>query len=178
VKLTENAVWKEIIFTQSGTYLLIFQSLCSCSVPVGRLGILTLVPGFYFYVGSAFGSGGLVSRIQHHLNPSLCAHWHLDYVKTYLFPRKAFLSPGRKREHTWAGILQKDNRFLIPLKKFGSSDCHCPSHFFFSRLETVPRMITKESQEVKIGNLQAENLSWSGHSPSYFLLVCPFRDSG
>jgi Uri superfamily endonuclease len=34
---------------------------------IGRLGVYDIVPGYYAYVGSAFGAGGLRARICHHL---------------------------------------------------------------------------------------------------------------
>ncbi len=34
---------------------------------MGRLGRFDIIPGYYAYVGSAFGSGGLPARLGHHL---------------------------------------------------------------------------------------------------------------
>jgi Uri superfamily endonuclease len=47
---------------------------------VGRLGEFDLVPGFYAYVGSAFGLGGLRARIGHHPESTAEPHWHIDYL--------------------------------------------------------------------------------------------------
>jgi len=33
------------------------------------------------FVGSAFGPGGLRSRIKHHTQPVRSAHWHIDYLR-------------------------------------------------------------------------------------------------
>src|SRR5512139_3339944 len=50
-----------------GTYILLVSLRQAKRLEIGRLGAFDLVPGFYAYVGSAHGSGGLRARIQHHL---------------------------------------------------------------------------------------------------------------
>jgi Uri superfamily endonuclease len=47
-----------------GTYALLLPSAKDVVIQVGRLGALRLQPGYYAYVGSALGSGGvLVARV-------------------------------------------------------------------------------------------------------------------
>ena len=48
-----------------GTYVLIASVAQMKRVEIGRLGAFDSVPGFYAYVGSAFGAGGLRARIGH-----------------------------------------------------------------------------------------------------------------
>jgi Uri superfamily endonuclease len=48
--------------SQTGTYALIFSAFHKRQPEIGKLGTLELKPGFYIYVGSAFGSGGLKAR--------------------------------------------------------------------------------------------------------------------
>lgn len=50
---------------KSGTYILILSSPARSTIDVGRLGRMTLAHGYYLYVGSAFGPGGLRARIAH-----------------------------------------------------------------------------------------------------------------
>ena len=50
-----------------GTYVLIVSVAQMKRLEIGRLGTFDIVPGFYAYVGSAFGAGGLRARIGHHL---------------------------------------------------------------------------------------------------------------
>jgi Uri superfamily endonuclease len=50
---------------------------------MGSLGRLQLRPGYYVYVGSAFGPGGLRARIEHHARPAVRPHWHIDYLRRY-----------------------------------------------------------------------------------------------
>ena len=49
-------------------------------IEIGQLGEFDVVPGFYAYVGSAFGTGGLCARIVHHLESTAAPHWHIDYL--------------------------------------------------------------------------------------------------
>ena len=61
-----------------GTYVLVLRLSSSLTLPVGRLGECYLTKGYYIYVGSAFGSGGLAARLRHHLKVSLTPHWHIE----------------------------------------------------------------------------------------------------
>ena len=63
-----------------GTYVLIAFMAQMKRLEIGRLGVYDIVPGFYAYVGSAFGPGGLRARIGHHLESTASPHWHLDYL--------------------------------------------------------------------------------------------------
>jgi len=65
---------------EKGTYILIARVLQMKRLSIGRLGKFDLVPGFYAYVGSAFGFGGLRARIGHHLESTAEPHWHIDYL--------------------------------------------------------------------------------------------------
>ncbi|MDH5445022.1 MAG: GIY-YIG nuclease family protein [Gammaproteobacteria bacterium] len=119
----------------AGTYLLVFQSDKQVMVNVGRRGSLELVPGYYFYVGSAFGSGGLRARIRHHQGVSKKPHWHLDYIRPHLLLRELWYSTDNiKCEHAWSDRLYYTIKLQIPMPGLGSSDCKCESHFFYSEV--------------------------------------------
>jgi Uri superfamily endonuclease len=115
-----------------GTYALIFSSTAEKPVGIGKLGIIYLKRGFYIYIGSAFGPGGLKARIRHHLKNSSRPHWHIDYLAPMLKPHEIWYTydPVR-REHQWAELHADARGASIPLPGFGSSDCGCPSHLFF-----------------------------------------------
>lgn len=51
-------MWRTIK-PEPGTYALVLASSKASSVRIGGLSILRLQPGFYVYVGSALGPGGL-----------------------------------------------------------------------------------------------------------------------
>ena len=103
-------------------------------VEVGKLGRLQLRPGFYVYVGSAFGPGGLKARIAHHMKISEKPHWHMDYLRPALVLNEIwFTYDSRHREHQWAGALARIDGGTIPFSGFGASDCRCKSHLYFIR---------------------------------------------
>jgi Uri superfamily endonuclease len=91
-----------------------------------------LKPGYYTYIGSAFGPGGLKARINHHLNHCSRPHWHLDYLRPQLELSEIWYTYDQtRREHQWAAIHSGARGVMMPLPGFGSSDCRCPSHLFF-----------------------------------------------
>jgi Uri superfamily endonuclease len=117
-----------------GTYTLVLNSSIAKPVKIGKLGTIFLNPGFYVYVGSAFGPGGLKARITHHFNDSGRPHWHLDYLRPSLRPCEIWYTYDQiRREHQWAKIHAQTRGVCLPLPGFGSSDCGCLSHLFFYR---------------------------------------------
>ena len=67
--------------TRRGTYALILRALERRRIRIGRFGWLTAREGYYVYVGSAFGAGGLGGRLRHHLHPARASHWHIDFLR-------------------------------------------------------------------------------------------------
>ena len=115
-----------------GTYALILQSNSNETIQVGRWGGLDLQPGYYIYVGSAFGPGGVRARLSRHLRTDKRKHWHIDYLREYVTPVEAWVSYETEHlEHRWAGILSEKPE-LILIRDFGCSDCNCQSHLFFT----------------------------------------------
>lgn len=118
--------------TLPGTYALIFSASHSCVIKIGKLGTLQLQPGFYIYVGSAFGPGGLKARIAHHCRKPVHPHWHIDYLGSFLELKDIWHTYDPvHREHQWAKIFLSARGASIPLAGFGSSDCRCKSHLFY-----------------------------------------------
>ena len=112
-----------------GTYVLILAATDTRCLRVGQLGNLILRRGWYVYVGSAFGSGGLRARLAHHRKPAPRPHWHIDYLRLHAELRRIWYTydPAR-REHEWAYLLQRLAGVEVPMPGFGSSDCRCRSH--------------------------------------------------
>jgi len=120
-----------------GTYALILQATREQLIDIGKLGILQVCPGFYVYIGSALGPGGLRARIGYHLRNPRVPHWHIDYLKQAAFITKVwFLYHPVSQEHAWARAFQNLQGSFIPLKGFGSSDCQCTSHLFYFSQDT------------------------------------------
>ena len=121
---------------ETGTYILIAQVLQLKRLGIGSLGRFDIVPGFYAYVGRAFGSGGLRGRLGHHLESTAEPHWHIDYLLQVATPVEVWLSTAdRKLEHHWAELMEKAHGFRAPISRFGSSDYHRSrsSHLFYSK---------------------------------------------
>jgi Uri superfamily endonuclease len=115
-----------------GTYILVCQARQAGFVPAGGLGRLSVPQGYFLYVGSALGPGGLRARLAHHMRPVLKPHWHIDYLRTVAHLRQIWFCYGQeRREHDWAGVLHQLRGASIPFPGFGSSDCGCASHLFF-----------------------------------------------
>jgi Uri superfamily endonuclease len=120
------------MLAQPGTYALIFNSTKKRNISIGKLGTLQVKSGFYVYVGSAFGPGGLRARISHHKRKSRRPHWHIDYLSPYLQLKEIWYTyDPAYREHEWAGLFSVKAAAHIPLPGFGSSDCRCKAHLFF-----------------------------------------------
>jgi Uri superfamily endonuclease len=118
-----------------GTYLLILQLDQSLDqLPVGRLGTFTFPPGYYLYVGSAFGAGGLTARLNHHQQlEKVRPHWHIDYLRPHTHLREIWSIVSRQRlEGFWCQSLVK--HFDVPVRGFGASDSPCVAHLLYSSI--------------------------------------------
>ena len=61
---------------QSGTYALLLKLPKQGQLQVGALGTFAFQAGWYVYVGSAFGPGGLAARVGRHLRGlGTPCHW-------------------------------------------------------------------------------------------------------
>ncbi|WP_455212023.1 GIY-YIG nuclease family protein [Kaarinaea lacus] len=90
-------------------------------------------PGFYLYVGSAFGSGGLKARLAHHLKRVLKPHWHIDYLRRYTKVLEIwYTTDSVRREDDWVATMTKKSQFSIAYPGFGASDSKGASHLFLS----------------------------------------------
>jgi Uri superfamily endonuclease len=115
-----------------GTYILILRLKRDRFIQIGKLGKFYFTPGYYTYLGSAFGPGGLNSRLKHHLNPAPRPHWHIDYLKNTAKIIEVWYSTQIERlEHRWAEVFRKISGAMLPVKGFGSSDCKCETHLFY-----------------------------------------------
>ncbi len=112
-----------------GTYVLILRLPQASSVACGRLGALALAAGWYAYVGSARGPGGLAARIGHHLRRARRPHWHIDHLRAVAEVVAVWWAPGSPRlECAWAAALAGLPGAARPGAGFGASDCRCVGH--------------------------------------------------
>jgi Uri superfamily endonuclease len=112
-----------------GTYALILLATSSRKIEVGRIGTLNIEPGYYVYVGSALGPGGVRARISRHARKAKTFRWHIDYLRAtaQLIEVWCTYHVGR-RECQWSQAVADIPWSTIPLAGFGSSDCQCVSH--------------------------------------------------
>ena len=133
-----------------GTYILIAHMVQMKRLEIGSLGEFDIIPGFYAYVGSAFGSGGLRARIGHHLESTAEPHWHIDYLLMAATPIEIwYTTADRKLEHRWAKLLEDATGFRVPILRFGSSDYHRSraSHLFYSKRRPSFRWFRQQVME-------------------------------
>lgn len=120
---------------EPGTYALLFERPLSSPIVIGKLGSFEFPTGFYLYVGSALGPGGLAGRLRRHLSPTKKVHWHVDYLSQGSTLIEIWYSLGQVRlEHRWAAAMGRLDGARNPAPGFGSSDCRCDSHLcYFAR---------------------------------------------
>jgi len=117
---------------QTGTYALIYFTVTQQTIAVGRLGLLHVQPGWWVYIGSAFGPGGIQGRVSRHLSAGPVRHWHIDYFKPAAVIKEVWYNTDSTRqEHEWARIFLGLPGAQIPLKRFGATDCSCPTHLIY-----------------------------------------------
>ena len=123
-----------------GTYALILQSHATARIQIGRWREIDIEPGYYIYIGSAFGPGDVRARFSRHFRANKPNHWHIDYLSEYVTPLAAWVNyEPEKFEHQWAHALFEMSG-LSSIQGFGCSDCRCYSHIFHT---TAPPAISR-----------------------------------
>jgi Uri superfamily endonuclease len=114
---------------EPGTYALLLRAEEAQPLEVGALGTMTVRPGWYVYVGSAFGPGGLRARVQRHARGDGALHWHVDYLRAVTTLEAVWSTHDpERRECMWATVLRNEDGARAPMDGFGASDCDCPTH--------------------------------------------------
>jgi Uri superfamily endonuclease len=136
-----------------GTYALVLRSRAKRSVPIGRWGRLVMRRGYYVYVGSALGPGGVTARVSRHCRTGKPRHWHIDYLREFAEVVSVWFHHSECRdEHRWAGVLAGLDA-ATPVRGFGCSDCGCESHlFFFARQPSLARFAEVLDGPVEVGS--------------------------
>jgi Uri superfamily endonuclease len=126
------------IESKPGTCCVLFRSHKRRRTQIGRWGCLYIEPGYYLYVGSAFGPGGVAARVLWHCRKSrrsTAKHWHMDYLKDHVTPVVVWCSYALTcLEHRWARRLLRMAE-MTPIDGFGCSDCQCQTHLFHTSTE-------------------------------------------
>jgi Uri superfamily endonuclease len=123
-----------------GTYVLALWLEVPSDILIGRLGTFQFPAGWYLYVGSAFGPGGLDARLGRHQRTFASgkrAYWHIDHLRQQAVWGGAWGSDSPHRlECTWAAALHRLPGAEIVVPGFGASDCHCRAHLV--RIPSLP----------------------------------------
>ena len=113
----------------AGIYIAVFRLDQPREIRIGCLGCCSLDGGVYLYVGSA--QRNLAARLARHQRRNKPLRWHIDYLSTQAEMLGAMIVPGTKtRECEVAGQLAR--WFDLAVRRFGSSDCRCAGHLFYS----------------------------------------------
>lgn len=134
--------------SESGTYALLLRADAEGKIEVGALGTMTVRPGVYVYVGSAFGPGGVQARARRHARTEGGSHWHIDYLRAVTVLESVWYTHDHtRRECWWAQVLCNDPGACFPCPGFGASDCDCSTHLL--RFEARPSLgaFRKEVQD-------------------------------
>lgn len=115
-----------------GSYVLLIRLTGEQVIATGNLADIRFSPGFYAYVGSALN--GLRPRLLRHLSGEKKRHWHIDYLLERAFIIDIAVHKAESRsECAIAGTL---STAFDTIPGFGSSDCLCRSHLFYTMSET------------------------------------------
>ena len=112
-----------------GSYLLVINLQKKSALKAGRLPKSVFPAGYYLYVGSAMS--GLSSRLARHRQQNKKMHWHIDYLTaeaSQVLPLP--IRSSERQECELAGALS--SIMQLGQTGFGSSDCQCITHLFFS----------------------------------------------
>lgn len=134
----------------SGTYILILENDRTRELRIGKLGNTNFARGFYLYVGSAFGSGGVRARVNRHFRDTKKPHWHIDALTCAMETSECwYYHSGNKLECVWNSLLA-DMHDDYPLAGFGSTDCGCLSHLhFFSSMPELAEFSRKTALNIE-----------------------------
>ncbi|MGE5140131.1 MAG: GIY-YIG nuclease family protein [Rudaea sp.] len=114
----------------AGNYGLVLRLARARRIAIGGLGRFLFPAGWYIYVGSAKGPGGLRARVERHWRGTGRTHWHVDYLRQSARLVSAWYAVERDtRECAWAAALPDlGGRIVVP--RFGATDCRCASHLY------------------------------------------------
>ena len=114
-----------LLDSSKGTYILILYLEQDKEIVVGRQRSSSSVlfrAGYYAYVGSAHGPGGLRSRINRHLIKDKKSVWHIDYLRKEASPVEVWVNVDEKKEERiWADALVLMKRSHT-VENFGNTD--------------------------------------------------------
>lgn len=122
--------------TEGGVYIIIFYIPVKKTIEVGRgKRICTFSRGWYAYVGSAHGGGGLRARTARHTDffrDGKKLGWHFDSIREIAIVKEIWCAEApREYECRWSQVLSRLSDVSVPIRGIGSTDCSCcPAHVY------------------------------------------------
>ncbi len=135
-----------------GCYILILRLEEGRDIRVGELGERRFEAGWYVYAGSALS--GLKGRLSRHLRQEKKLRWHIDYLLKAAPVQDIIIVETPERVECFLAAIVGESFTVIP--KFGSSDCRCSGHLFFSERSPVAA-ITNSLQKAGFSPVPAGN---------------------
>ena len=111
-----------------GSYILLIELQEEKIITIGSLKRKHFPRGYYAYVGSAMG--GFKARLSRHIKTERNPHWHIDYLLSVAAITDIILCQTQDRVECI--IARALSRQYLSVPGFGSSDCKCHSHLFFT----------------------------------------------
>ena len=111
-----------------GSYILLIELPEEQTITIGSLKVVRFPRGYYAYVGSALN--GFRARLDRHLRKNKKLHWHIDYLLQTASINNIIICQTEDRVE--CTIAQALSRQFDSIPGFGSSDCKCHSHLFFT----------------------------------------------
>lgn len=153
-----------------GTYVTFFRLPKPASrVRIGALGTFDFPPGYYAYLGSAFGNGGVRARTNRHLTAVTPKKWNIDWLKPRCTPVAVWWTHERRPvEFDWVDLLADLPGATVPVARFGGRDNPAAEAHLF-RFDDVPsvaafrRRVTRQmSGHAPVGMTGVENWAKRG----------------
>jgi len=124
-----------------GTYVaFLYLPRAVAGLRIGDLGTFDFPAGYYAYLGSAFGGGGVRKRTHRHLTTVTPRKWNIDHLKPLGKPVVVWWTHDRaKVEFAWAEILGSMPGASFPAPRFGAADnAKAQAHLVrFARMPSV-----------------------------------------
>lgn len=126
---------------EEGIYALILYLRKEQTLRIGKLGVFDFPVGWYVYVGSAHGPGGVQKRTDRHRKNNITKKkkWNIDFFRSEARLCEIWFSHASQIfECEWAQAFCKMPEAMVHAERFGANDCYpyCETHFL--QFETRP----------------------------------------
>lgn len=112
----------------AGAYILQIKLAETILIRIASKPRVELPAGRYLYCGSAYGPGGLKSRLARHMRRGKSVRWHIDQLTECGIVTGAWIVCGGRE----CDLVAKLAPLPAPIPGFGSSDCRrCRSHLLY-----------------------------------------------